>query len=495
MKDLVVVMDCGATNATVVAVDEGGRLVASASRPNVPVPQPGGSPGWLIWDLEEVWGKLADACTEVCAQVGGQRVAAVAVTTFGADGAPVRADGGLAYPVISWQCPRTAELARDFARCHDPWEAYRLTGYQVISFNTLLKFMWLRQHAPAALESTRWLMMAGLLSRQLCGEASVDPTAACTTMAMDLAQRDWSPQMLALAGVDPSWFPAWREPGQVIGQVHAQAAQRSGLPPGALVVAAGHDTQFAIIGSGAAPGEAILSSGTWEILALRANKFLPNREGFEQGLIVEADAQAGYWNPQMLMIASGVLEWVRRHFWGQAGHETMIAQARQVEPGAGGVMVLPSFVAGVGPAKSTGALGTITGLTITTQPAAIYRAALEGLSFQLRHALDILTRCTGEKPQAIRLVGGGAKNALWNQVRADVTGLPVVAVGQQEATVLGAARFCQVAAGLHDSLQAAGAASADTTYQPQAAGAYQALYQRYLELPQLLAPHYRAAGS
>ena len=495
MGELVVVMDCGATNATVVAVDGAGRLVASASRPNAPVSQAGGQ-GWLVWDLDEVWGKLAAACREVCAGVGGQPIRAVAVTTFGADGAPVRPDGALAYPVISWQCPRTAGLAREMGKVMDPWDIYRETGYQVISFNTLLKFMWLREHAAQALEGTRWLMMAGLLGLRLCGEQSIDPTAACTSMAMDLARRDWSERMLALAGVDASWFPQWREPGQVIGKVSSQAAADSGLPAGTLVVAAGHDTQFAIIGSGAAPGEAILSSGTWEILALRDHRFSPNREGFEQGLIVEADAVPGYWNPQMLMIASGVLEWVRRHFFADhPEHEAMIAQAREVPPGAEGVAIVPSFVAGVGPAKRQAALGSVAGLTITTQPAQVYRAALEGLSCQLRHALDILAGCCGVSPRTIRLVGGGARNPLWNQLRAEVTGLPVTVVGQQEATVLGAARFCQVAAGIHGSREGAAGAGGDgdVTYQPSALSAlYQEQYQRYRRLVDCLEPHYRS---
>lgn len=493
MPQLVVVMDCGATNAHVVAVDEAGRLVAAAGRPNAPVPQPGGETGWLIWDLDEVFGKLADACAEVVAQVGAENVRAVAVTTFGADGAPVRADGSLAYPVISWQCPRTAELARTFDRVLPGWEVYRRTGYQVISFNTLLKFIWLREHAPQALAGTQWLMMAGLLSMQLCGERSIEPTAACTTMAMDLARRDWSAEMLALAGVDAGWFPQWRQPGEVIGAVTVQAAARTGLPAGIPVVAAGHDTQFAIVGSGASPAEATLSSGTWEILALRAGKFTPTEAGFEHGMIVEADAVPGYWNPQMLMIASGVLEWVRRHVYGEAAHETMIRQAREVPVGAGGVTVLPSFVEGVGPTKRLGSLGAFTGLTITTQPAQVYRAALEGLSCQLRHALDILTECTGQAPAAIRLVGGGARNALWNQIRADITGLPVVAVGQQEATVLGAARFCQVATGVHGSLEEAAAAGGegDVTYQPSGRGEYEGLYRRYRGLAEALEGHYR----
>jgi L-fuculokinase len=456
MNSIAIVMDCGATNAAVLALDETGTVLASASRANAPLPQPGGSPGWLIWDLEQVWGKLAEACREVCSAIPRDAIKAVAVTTFGADGAPIRHDGTLAYPVISWQCNRTQPQAEEVAAKMDPWEIYQETGYQILAFNTLLRLMWLKKQAPDALDQAHcWLMMPGLLSHRLCGEFSIDPTIGSTTMAMNIAKRAWSPKMLVMAGVDSYIFPRWVEPGEVGGRVHTEASRQTGLPQGIPVVAAGHDTQFAAVGSGASPGEAILSSGTWEILMVRSDRFTPDRAGFEDGLIVECDAVKGFWNPQMLMMASGVLEWVRKHFYGGAGHEQMIADAQQVEPGAGGVTVLPSFVAGAGPTKRFGTLGTILGLTITTSPGQIYRAALEGLSFQLRQALEILERATGARPASIRVVGGGSRNSLWNQIRADATGLPVTAIAQKEATVLGAALFAFVGGGVFSSLEEA----------------------------------------
>ena len=64
-EDLVVVLDCGATNARAVAVGTDGALVGAATRPNLPVAQPGGPEGSLIWPLAEVFGALTEACREV----------------------------------------------------------------------------------------------------------------------------------------------------------------------------------------------------------------------------------------------------------------------------------------------------------------------------------------------------------------------------------------------------------------------------------------------
>ncbi len=499
--ELVVVLDCGATNARAVAVDTAGQVVASASLANQPRPQPDSPEEWRIWPLEEVFGKLATTCAEALAEIDPGRISAVTVTTFGADGAPVTADNELTYPVISWQCERTEEIADTIAERMDPWKLFEITGYQVIPFDTILRFIWLRENAPEALESAdTWLMMPGLLSMKLCGEWSIDPTAAGTMMAMDMAQRDWSEEVLALADLSPDFFPRWVEPGGVIGHVTAEAAQETGLPAGIPVVAAGHDTQFAAVGSGARPDEAILSSGTWEILMLRQQAYEATREGSEAGLIIEADAEPDRWNPQLLMMGSGPLEWIREQFFTEissraAAYERMISVAEEVEPGADGVMMIPSFVPDTGPNSRYRTEGTLLGLGLNTSPAQIYRAGLEGLCYQLRHAAEVLQSSTDFDAKGIRLVGGGAKNALWNQLRADVTGLPVTTISNEEATVAGAAIFAFIGAGTFESVEDGQAAVelGERTIEPsEESSVYDDLYEAYRSVPPALEGFYKA---
>lgn len=499
--DLVVVLDCGSTNATVIAVDGQGEIAASAGRPNGPVQPADGEEGWRIWDLDRVWELLGEACREVCTQVDPDRIRAVTICTFGADGAPVDADGSLTHPVICWQDDRTEPLVEGFAERMPLWEVFEETGYQVIRFNTLLRLIWLREHAPEVLDrAATWMMMPGLLSHRLTGEFSIDPTSGGTMMAMNTGRRDWSERMLALAGLDASFFPRWVDPGESIGALRPDAAAATGLPPGIPVVAAGHDTQFAAVGSGASAGEAILSSGTWEILTLPVDRFTPNRFGFEEGLLYECSARPGRWDPQLLMMGSGVLEWLRSHFYADltdrsTAYGKMIEDARQVRPGSGGVTLLPSFVSETGPTKKHNTLGTILGLEPTTHRGQVYRAGLEGLSFQLRHALRILTEATGFDAQGLRVVGGGSRNDLWNQIRADVTGLPVTTIVQHEATVLGAAMFAFVGAGIFSSVEDAQAqiARAETTFEPSDdQETYDAIFERYMLAPPALEEFYRS---
>ncbi|MBM4041432.1 MAG: hypothetical protein FJ290_23260 [Planctomycetes bacterium] len=171
----------------------------------------------------------------------------------------------------------------------------------------------------------------------------------------------------------------------------------------------------------------------------------------------------------------------------------MIGEAASLAPGAGGVTLIPSFVAGTGPTKRYGTLGTILGLTIATQRGQVYRAALEGLACQLQLAIEMLKAATGFAPQGIRVVGGGSKNDLWNQIRADVTGLPVTTIEQKEATVLGAAICAFVGTGVYPSVGVAQKAMRlrESTFKPSSQrAAYHKLYASYSGILARLKSHY-----
>jgi len=489
-KELVMVLDCGATNVRAVAVDKEGKIIGEKSFPHGPIPQPGGKEDWLIWDIEDIWKKICQASRKVCSQVGRENISAVTVVTFGADGAPVDKEGNLLYPVISWECPRGRELVDELRQIISPWEIYQTTGYQFIPFNTIFRILWLKKNKPEVLEKAyKWLMLPGIINHRLSGEFAINPTSASTTMAMDLKKRDWWGRMLQIGGVDFSLFPPWREPGEVIGKVTYKASEETGIPQGTPVVMAGHDTQFAAIGAGCFFREAILSSGTWEILMLRLPQFEPTREGFEGGLIVESDALPGFWDPQILMIASGVVEWVRKHFYAGLFHkediyEIMISEGEKILPGESKVKLIPEFSPGTGPARKFNLKGTLLGLTLATQRGQVYRAALEGLSFQLRQALELLESVTGFHPEDIRIVGGGAKNRLWNQIRAEVTGLPLITLRQKEAAAIGAAIMGFLGTGTFSSVEEGQRAVnfAEERFEPtQDQKIYEQLYQEYIE--------------
>ncbi len=494
--DYLLVMDCGATNLSVGAVSQDGQLHALVQVPNHLIPQPGGEEGWYVWDLDRLWESLCAASRRVCQEVRGADIRGVLVTTFGTGGAPVGEDGRILYPIISSYDTRCEELSRAFCDSVSPWAIYQTTGLSPGSWrnSNLLRLVWLREHAPEVLDRAKaWLTLPGLLNLKLTGEMSLDPTSASTFGALNLGTREWTAEALALAKVDPSLFPPLIEPGRMIGRITTQAHQESGLPEGIPVLAAGHDTQFALVGSGARAGEAVLSSGTLELLLEMEDTFAMSPERLDAGLVTQLDVRPGVWDTSLTMVGSSVLEWIRKRLYPQedASHvyATMIREGEGAGIGSHGVTLLPSFLPDIGPARRFRTPGGLLGLSLFSDRGDIYRSALEGLSFQLRSGLSLMRGITRRPVTGLRVVGGGSRNALWNQIRADVTGLPITVNACSEATILGASMVGLVSLGYYHALEDARDVFQieERTIEPgHAREEYDALYQRYATLPMLL---------
>ena len=182
-------------------------------------------------------------------------------------------------------------------------------------------------------------------------------------------------------------------------------------------------------------------------------------------------------------VASGVLEWVSKLFYPDLQknadlYDIMIEEACQIEAGCKGVTVIPELFQG----GFVNGKGSIAGLQYDTTSAHIYRATLEALSYYTRHGLDMIQKAGNFKAESVIVVGGGAKNSLWNQIRADVLGIPVKVSDRKETTVIGAALFAMPAAGIYASISEASqnVASNNYIYEPGAdSQAYQQLYQNY----------------
>ncbi|MBI3910625.1 MAG: hypothetical protein HY320_06800 [Armatimonadetes bacterium] len=463
--DVLLGIDIGATGIKVGAFDPQGQLVAVAARSNGPRPQTTHDPrpSWLIWDADEIWGKVCEACREVRATLGDARIRGVATTGFGCDGVPLDARGERLYPFISWHCGRTRPQREETQARLGAARLYQIAGYHNYAINTLNRLLWFRQERPDILErATLWLQMQDYIAFRLSGQAATDITIASTTMALDLAERRWSDELLRAVDVDPGLFAPLRESGTVVGEITAAAATQTGLPAGTPVVTGGHDCEIATLGSGVNdPATLVDITGTWEIILALLDRFTPEPAFYDQGLDFECHAVPGQYICQGLMIAGGVLEWLRARFYpesfrdgNEGAYEEMFGEADAWEPGAGGVFVLPSFMRGMGPAQKYDARGTCLGLTTVTERGQLVRATLEGLCFQLRQQVAALEVCAGasRKLSGLRVVGGGQKNPLWVQLKADVTGLPAEVPGVPEITLLGAAILAGVGAGVYQDV-------------------------------------------
>lgn len=478
MEKAILVLDCGATNVRAVAVDRHGNLITSHSLPNTVHPDPW-LPGGLTWDVYEIWQKFAACSKAVIKNLVDFRIAAITVTTFGVDGAAMKKDGTLCYPVISWQCNRTVPVMDNIGKYISLSRLSAISGLQPFHYNTINKLIWLRENRPDVLNTAdHYVLMPSVFLYKLTGEFVTDATMAGTSMLTDLKKREFSGEILSAAGIDKHLFPPIVEPGTVIGKTTPKASAELGIETGLPVVATGHDTQFAVFGSGAGINQPVLSSGTWEVLMARsavANLTVPP---VSAGVTLELDAVAGFVDSGVQWVASGVLEWIGRLFYagypkGEEQYKVMIDEASVIPAGSEGITVLPElFDGGFIPGN-----GLISGLKHNTTRSHIYRATLEALSFYARAALEILSDTGGFKPEFVWGAGGGTRNQLWNQIRADVMQLPFRTIKRSETTVLGAALFAMPAAGMYASVEEA-AGAVENPVETFLPGNNQELYKR-----------------
>ncbi|BDD01947.1 L-fuculokinase [Persicobacter psychrovividus] len=491
-KDIAIVFDCGATNVRVIAINKVGGVVGSHSMPNQ-TDEDHQCVGGRIWDLEKLWDKLCECSRIVMDGVDPDRIAGVTVTTFGVDGTFVNEHGEMLYPVISWQCERTNAIMANIEAYMPMAELYKTSGVFPYAFNTINKLIWFRENKPEVIDQAhRFLFIPSLLVNKLTGAFMNEATMVGTSMVSDINTRNLSEKLLSHIPLSQDVFGKVEEPGSLAGEVQLLASAQTGIPEGTKTFLAGHDTQFAIFGSGAELNQPVLSSGTWEILMTRSNAFSLTSSEFVKNITTEFDAISGVYNIGQNWLGSGVLEWFAKYFYrdyqGDDRYEKMIRDAELECPGAEGVQVDATFYED----GSSPNLGLIKGLSIGTRRGQIYRAFLESLAFRLREGLEALESAGAFNAERIICVGGGSKNRLWNQLRADICQVPIQLIDQKETTVLGASMFVFAGAGLYDSPEEARKHipyNAKVVYPSANSRIYEQLYQDYLQLKSVHSKH------
>jgi L-fuculokinase len=449
MEKLALVFDCGATNVRVVAINNYGEIKVARSFQNQTSPDPH-YPGGRIWDLNEIWEKLCFAAEEVTSIIDKKSIVAVTTTTFGVDGTFLDTKGNLLYPVVSWQCERTIPVMQNISKYIPLEELYAINGINAYSFNTINKLIWFKENKPDVIDKTDcFLFMPSLINFLLTGAKCNDWSMLGTSMLTDIKTQALSADILGSIGIHSELFGAIGRAGQIIGNVKPESSLLTGIPEGTPVCLTGHDTQFAIFGSGAQVNQPVLSSGTWEILMVRSDHYAASAVQLKSGITTEFDAINGLYNIGLNWLGSGIIEWIKHKFYFDCSpdncYDIMIDEAKQVPPGSNGVSIHPDFTGIKNPALK----GMIGGLTVNTTRGEIIRAVFEALSFQAKIALHAIEQAGNFKTEKVMCVGGGSKNNFWNQLRADVLGRPIITIDQKETTVLGASFFAFTAAGLY----------------------------------------------
>ncbi|HEX9298203.1 MAG TPA: xylulokinase [Polyangiaceae bacterium] len=443
-------LDIGTSGVKAALVDEKGRVKSTVTRPH-PLLTP--QPGWAEQRPDDWWKSAAAATRKVlaAAHVPQNRIAAVGLSGQMHSSVFLDQENRVIRPALLWCDGRTTEECRDITREVGEDRLREWVSNPALEGFTLPKVLWLKKHEPQSFARLEKVVLAKDYVRyRLTGTLASEPSDASATLMYDTAARRWSSSIMQAMALSLRLLPDVGESTEVLGWVHSSAAKASGLAQGTPVVGGGADNACGAIGVGlVSPGEAVASWGTSGTILTPTRQPLVD-PGLRAHTFCHAVPDTWYLMGVMLT-AGGAFEWHRRELAKELekrkdAHRMLDREAAAIAPGAEGLTFLPYLQGERTPHRDASARGAFVGLSLAHTRAHLSRAVIEGICFGMRDALTIVRNLV--PIETILLTGGGAQSPFLRQMQADVYGLPVVRVNQEEGPAYGAALLAAVGAGV-----------------------------------------------
>ena len=436
LMSLYIGIDSGTQSVKAVVLDLATRqVVAEARAPHKLIE---GLPVGHMEQHPHEWTAALDfVLGEVAAKIDGKRVRGIGVSGQQHGFVPLDLNGDVIRPAKLWcDTSTTAECAILTKKLGGPKAAIRKTGNLILPGFTAPKILWLKRHEPANYARLRHVLLPhDYLNFFLTGNYFMEFGDASGTALLDVRRRAWSRD--AINAIDrklADWLPPLSGSHEAAGTLRPELASRYGFAPDVVVSAGGGDNMMGAIGTGnVAPGVVTASFGTSGTIYAFASKPVID----PAGEIAAFCSSTGGWLPLLCtMNVTTVTEQVRALF--NHDHGALNAAVVAAPAGAGGLVLLP-YLAGERTPNVPDGSGVLLGLNNQNFTSGhIARAAMEGVTLGMNYGLRRLA-ALGVKAKEIRVTGGGAKSPVWRQLMADVFGVPVVAMVEDEGAALGGA--------------------------------------------------------
>lgn len=358
-------------------------------------------------------------------------------------------------------------------------ESYRISG-QTFALSAAPRLLWLKNNRPSLYEKARYFtMISDWILFKLSGELASEPSNAGTAGAFSLKERSWNQSEFDRCGLKDLFVPM-RESGEVLGYVSSKASLDTGLDTQTLVVMGGGDVQIGTAGLGASKlGDAVVLGGSFwqQVVNIPSDAALSD----EMLLRVNPHVVRGMSQAEGITFFTGlVMRWFRNAFGCGKSYSELETMAAKVPVGSHGIM--PVFSDRMNYGEWIHAAPSFLGLGLDEEKynvGSMFRALEENACIVSAINLENIKAFSGVLPGSITFASGASNGALWSQILADVTGLPVNVPVVKEATALGVAMAAGIGAGVYNNFEEAGTeiVKIEHTYEPNMAN-----YAQYGEI-------------
>ncbi len=457
-------IDIGTSGTKTLVCDEKGRVLATAVAEH-PISTP--RPGWSEQDPRDWWRAACSATKAVLkkAKVKGSDITGIGLSgqmhgsVFLGDGPePLR-------PAILWNDQRTGEQCAQISEKAGGRKALiQLVANPALTGFTAPKILWVREHEPRVYARTRHILLPKDYVRyRMTGDYATEVSDASGTLLLNVKERTWSKRLLSLLEIDADWLPRLHESPEITGQLTPEAARAMGLKAGTPVVGGAGDQAAGAVGNGIVTSGIVSAAlGTSGVMFAHADRPKLDPRGRVHTM---CHAVPDKWCAFGCMLsAGGSFQWFRNQL-GQSEIEAarrrrvdpyalLVQQAAEAPLGSEGLFFLPYLTGERCPHPDPAARGGWVGLTARTTRPMLIRSLLEGVTFGMRDALEIL-RAMDLPIRQVRATGGGARSDFWRHLQADIYNLPIVLTNADEGPAYGVALLAGVGTGVWKSVEEA----------------------------------------
>lgn len=388
-----------------------------------PYPSHRPMPGWVEQDPHDWVTAMAECWIQLRRAAGAAELVSVGLCSQVNTHLVVDAELAPLRPAITWQDVRAAQVGEAIGKD--------------ASFS-LSRLAWLERSEPQVRAAMRWLLLPkDYCLAALTGELASDPLSA---VGLVTADGRYLAEVLDLVDGAHDVLPPLREPEELLGWT-AQG-NPVGLPTGVPVAVGTMDAWGSFFGAGLMrSGRGLDLAGTSEVVAVASGSSSP-----EPGIVSFPPVRGLHVHAGPTQAGGSALSWVAALTGVTVAEALLMAEAAAAAPKP--IVFLPHLAGERAPYWNPHARAAFVGLTTSTEAGDLVLATLEGVAHAVRMLLEGGERAGEIGVERLRVTGGAARSALWNQLKADVTGRPVDVLAALDAGVLGAALLGMVAAGL-----------------------------------------------
>jgi xylulokinase len=427
-----------------VIFDAGGNELASSFR-EYPVLHP--MPDYAEIDSDAVIAK----CFEVIAEVNAETpdpVISMCISSQGEAFTPLGKDGKTLGNAMVSSDSRARDIASVWSNDFGIEKIYRITGHTPHPLFTLFKILWIKENQPDVWKNTSlFLCFEDLFHYRMGLDPRISWSLAGRTMIFDVLEHKWNEDILGRAGIIESKLAVPAAPGEIVGVISLEQGSKIGFRNKVTVVAGGHDQTCAALGAGVIdPGMCMYATGSVECFCPILDKPSFSDELQRNNLCCyDYTIKGRYTSVAYSLTGGNILRWFRDEF-GQpekaealrTGQNAYSLLLNYMPLFPTDLLVLPYFSATGTPYFDTRARGAIIGLKLSTTRGEIIRALLEGVALEMKLNLKLMEK-SGMKIDTFIATGGGTRNKLWTQLKADVLNKKIIVRDVVEAGCYGAA--------------------------------------------------------